>query len=253
MRAAGEGLLAGKVAVITGATAGIGLATAKRFAAEGAHVFITGRGQSALDAAVGEIGPDVTGVPGDASVVADLERLYAAVASRDRGIDVLVANAGGGGGSAAVADVTPERFDVSAGLTFRGTYFTVQRALPLLNDGATIVLVSSIAGHNGTAGHGIYNASKAAVRSLARTLTVELRDRGIRVNALSPGPTDTQGFARFAGERAADFRQHLAEVIPVGRIGRPEEVASAALFLASAESSFIAGIELVVDGGMSQV
>jgi NAD(P)-dependent dehydrogenase (short-subunit alcohol dehydrogenase family) len=248
-----QGRLAGKVAVITGATAGIGLAIAKRFVAEGAHVFITGRGQPALTAAVAEIGRDATGIRGDASVIGDLERLYAAVGEDGRGIDVLVANAGGGGGSAAVADVTPERFDVSVGLTFRGTYFTVQRALPLLNTGATIVLVSSIAGRNGTAAHSIYNASKAAVRSLARTLTVELKDRGIRVNALSPGPTDTQGFARFAGERAADVRQHLAEVIPVGRIGRPEEVASAALFLASGESSFVAGIELVVDGGMSQV
>jgi NAD(P)-dependent dehydrogenase (short-subunit alcohol dehydrogenase family) len=253
MRSDGAGQLAGKVAVITGATAGIGLATAKRFVAEGAHVFITGRGQAALDAAVRELGPHVTGVRSDASVPADLERLYAAVDEHGRGIDVLVANAGGGGGSAVVADVTPEQFDVSAGLTFRGTYFTVQRALPLLNRGATIVLISSIAGRNGTAGHGIYNASKAAVRSLARTLTVELKERGIRVNALSPGPTDTQGFARFAGERAPDFRMHLTDVIPVGRIGRPEEVASAALFLASAESSFIAGIDLVVDGGMSQV
>jgi NAD(P)-dependent dehydrogenase (short-subunit alcohol dehydrogenase family) len=253
MRTDGTGQLTGKVAVITGATAGIGLAIAKRFVAEGAYVFITGRGQPALDAAAVEIGPDVTGVRGDASVVGDLERLYAAVGEHGRGIDVLVANAGGGGGSAAVVDVTPEQFDISAGLTFRGTYFTVQRALPLLNEGATIVLISSIAGRNGTAGHGIYNASKAAVRSLARTLTVELRERGIRVNALSPGPTDTRGFARFAGERAAGFRQHLADVIPVGRIGRPEEVASAALFLASAESSFIAGIDLVVDGGMSQV
>lgn len=253
MHAADPGQLAGKVAVITGGTAGIGLAIARRFVAEGAHVFVTGRGQPGLDAALSEIGRNVTGVRGDAAVIADLERLYAAVAEHGRGIDVLVANAGGGGGAAAVADVTPEGFDASAGLTFRGTYFTVQRALPLLNYGATIVLVSSIAGRNGTARHGIYNASKAAVRSLARTLTVELKDRGIRVNALSPGPTDTQGFARFAGERAADFRQHLAEVIPVGRIGRPEEVASAALFLASAESSFIAGIELVVDGGMSQV
>jgi NAD(P)-dependent dehydrogenase (short-subunit alcohol dehydrogenase family) len=253
MPASDRGLLAGKVAVITGATAGIGLATAKRFVAEGAHVFITGRGQPALDAALAEIGHDVTGVQGDAAVIGDLDRLYAAVARHGRGIDVLVANAGGGGGSAEIADVTPERFDAAVGLTFRGAYFTVQRALPLLNQGATIVLVSSIAGRNGTAGHGIYNASKAAVRSLARTLTVELKDRGIRVNALSPGPTDTQGFARFAGDRAADFRQHLAEVIPVGRIGRADEVASAALFLASGESSFVAGIELVVDGGMSQV
>lgn len=247
------GQLDGKLAVITGASEGIGLAIATRFVAEGAYVFITGRGQPALDAAARAIGRNVTGVRGDASVIDDLDRLYSTVNKHGRGIDVLVANAGGGGGSAVIADVTPERFDATASLNFRGTYFTVQRALPLLNDGATIVLVSSIAGGNGTAGSGIYNASKAAVRSLARTLTSELRARGIRVNALSPGPTDTAGFARFAGERGAEFRQHLAEVIPVGRIGRPEEVASAALFLASGESSFIAGVELVVDGGMSQV
>jgi NAD(P)-dependent dehydrogenase (short-subunit alcohol dehydrogenase family) len=247
------GQLDGKVAVITGATAGIGLAIAKRFVAEGAYVFITGRGQPRLDEAVREIGRAVTGVQGDASVLADLDRLYAAVTEQGRTIDVLVANAGGGGGAAGVDEITPEQFDKTTDLTFRGTYFTVQRALPLLNDGATIVLVSSIAASNGTARHGIYNASKAAVRSLARTLTVELKGRGIRVNALSPGPTETHGFANFAAGRADEFREHLATVIPVGRIGRPEEVASAALFLASAESSFIAGVELVVDGGMSQI
>jgi NAD(P)-dependent dehydrogenase (short-subunit alcohol dehydrogenase family) len=249
----GAGQLDGKVAVITGGTAGIGLAIAKRFVAEGAYVFITGRSQSGLDAAVSEIGRRVTGVPGDAAVLADLERLYAVIAGQRRGIDVLVANAGGGGGPAGVADITAEQFDATAALTFRGTYFTVQRALPLLKDGAAIVLIASIAAGHGTARHGIYNASKAAVRSLARTLTLELKDRGIRVNALSPGPTDTHGFASFAGERGEEFRVQLATVIPVGRIGRPEEVASAALFLASAESSFIAGAELVVDGGMSQV
>jgi NAD(P)-dependent dehydrogenase (short-subunit alcohol dehydrogenase family) len=249
----GSGQLDGKVAVITGGTAGIGLAIAKRFVAEGAYVFITGRSQPGLDAAISEIGRSVTGVPGDAAVLADLERLYAVIAAQRRGIDVLVANAGGGGGPAGIADITAEQFDATAALTFRGTYFTVQRALPLLNDGAAIVLIASIAAGNGTARHGIYNASKAAVRSLARTLTLELKDRGIRVNALSPGPTDTQGFANFAGERGEEFRAQLATVIPVGRIGRPEEVASAALFLASAESSFIAGAELVVDGGMSQV
>jgi NAD(P)-dependent dehydrogenase (short-subunit alcohol dehydrogenase family) len=248
----GAGQLDGKVAVITGGTAGIGLAIAKRFVAEGAYVFITGRSQSGLDAAVSEIGRRVTGVPGDAAVLADLERLYAVIAGQRRGIDVLVANAGGGG-PAGVADITVEQFDATATLTFRGTYFTVQRALPLLNDGAAIVLIASIAAGHGTARHGIYNASKAAVRSLARTLTLELKDRGIRVNALSPGPTDTHGFASFAGERGEEFRAQLATVIPAGRIGRPEEVASAALFLASAESSFIAGAELVVDGGMSQV
>jgi NAD(P)-dependent dehydrogenase (short-subunit alcohol dehydrogenase family) len=219
---------------------------------DGKVAVITGRGQPRLDAAISEIGRSVTGVPGDAAVLADLDRLYAVIAAQRRGIDVLVANAGGGG-PAGIADITPEQFDATAALTFRGTYFTVQRALPLLNDGAAIVLIASIAAGNGTARHGIYNASKAAVRSLARTLTLELKGRGIRVNALSPGPTDTQGFASFAGERGEEFRAQLATVIPVGRIGRPEEVASAALFLASAESSFIAGAELVVDGGMSQV
>jgi NAD(P)-dependent dehydrogenase (short-subunit alcohol dehydrogenase family) len=247
------GQLDGKIAVITGATAGIGLATAKRFVAEGAYVYITGRHQRALDAAVDEIGRDVTGVKGDASLVSDLDRLYATIRKQGHSIDILVANAGGGGGAACIGDVTEERFDAASGLTFRGTYFTVQRGLPLLNDNATIVLVSSIAASNGTAGHAIYNASKAAVRSLARTLTVELKERGIRVNALSPGPTDTHGFASFAGERIDRLKAHLAEVIPVGRVGRPEEVANAALFLASSESSFVAGIELVVDGGMSQV
>lgn len=247
------GQLDGKIAVITGATAGIGLATAKRFVAEGAYVYITGRHQPALDAAVHEIGRNVTGVQGDASLVCDLDRLYTTIRKQGRSIDVLVANAGGGGGAACIREVTEERFDTTSGLTFRGTYFTVQRALPLLNDSATIVLISSIAASNGTAGHGIYNACKAAVRSLARTLTVELKERGIRVNALSPGPTDTHGFANFAGEHIDKVKAHLAEVIPVGRVGRPEEVASAALFLASSESSFVAGIELVVDGGMSQV
>jgi len=219
---------------------------------DGKVAVITGRGQPRLDAAISEIGRSVTGVPGDAAVLADLDQLYAVIAAQRRGIDVLVANAGGGG-TAGIADITPEQFDATAALTFRGTYFTVQRALPLLNDGAAIVLIASIAAGNGTARHGIYNASKAAVRSLARTLTLELKGRGIRVNALSPGPTDTQGFASFAGERGEEFRAQLATVIPVVRIGRPEEVASAALFLASAESSFIAGAELVVDGGMSQV
>lgn len=247
------GQLDGKTAVITGASAGIGLAIAQRFVAEGAYAYISGRHQAGLDAAALQIGRNVTAVPGDAAVVADLDRLYAAVAADGRSIDVLVASAGGGGGSALVGQMTEEFFDGTCDLTFRGTYFTVQRAVPLMAHGATVVLIASISGSNGAAGTAIYNASKAAVRSLARTLTSELRDRGVRVNALSPGPTDTAGFARFADTRGEEFRSRLGAAIPVGRVGRPEEIASAALFLASPESSFVAGAELVVDGGMSQV
>jgi NAD(P)-dependent dehydrogenase (short-subunit alcohol dehydrogenase family) len=248
------GLLAGKVAVVTGGSEGIGLAIARRFVTEGAYVYLTGRRPAALDQAAEVIGPgQVTTVAGDAARLADLDGLYATVAGDGRMIDVLVANAGGGGGAGPVGDVTEEQFDAGSGLTFRGTFFTVQRALPLLADGATIVLISSIAGGNGSAGHSVYNASKAAVRSLARTFTNDLKDRHIRVNALSPGPIETDGFARFAGDRIEQLRAELARDLPVGRVGRPEEVASAALFLASAESSFVAGAELVVDGGLSQV
>jgi NAD(P)-dependent dehydrogenase (short-subunit alcohol dehydrogenase family) len=247
------GQLDGKVAVITGASAGIGLAIARRFVAEGAFAYITGRNRPALEDAAKDIGGSVAAVPGNAALLADLDQLYATVRADGRRIDVLVVNAGGGGTSAPVGQMTAEMFDSTCDLTFRGAYFTVQRAEPLLADGAAIVLVSSISGHNGTAGSAIYNASKAAVRSLARTLTAELRDRGIRANALSPGPTDTAGFARFADARGEEFRRRLGEMIPVGRVGRPEEVASAALFLASDQSSFVAGAELVVDGGMSQV
>jgi NAD(P)-dependent dehydrogenase (short-subunit alcohol dehydrogenase family) len=246
--------LAGQTAVITGGSEGIGLAIARRFVAEGAYVYLTGRRPAALDQAAAILGPaHVTTVPGDAARPADLDRLYATVAGDGRTIDVLVANAGGGGGAGPVAEISEEQFDAGTGLTFRGTFFTVQRALPLLADGAAIVLISSIAGHNGSAGHSVYNASKAAVRSLARTFTNDLKDRHIRVNALSPGPIETDGFARFAGDRINEMRATLARDLPVGRVGHPDEVASAALFLASSESSFIAGAELVVDGGLSQV
>jgi NAD(P)-dependent dehydrogenase (short-subunit alcohol dehydrogenase family) len=248
------GQLAGQVAVITGGSEGIGLAIAQRFAAEGAYVYISGRRAAALAAAAQLIGSgQVTTVQGDAARPDDLDRLYATVAADGRTIDVLVANAGGGGGAGPVGDVTEEQFDAGSGLTFRGTFFTVQRAVPLLADGAAIVLISSIAGSNGSAGHSVYNASKAAVRSLARTFTNDLKDRHIRVNALSPGPIETDGFARFAGDRIEELRAELARELPVGHLGRPAEVASAALFLASSQSSFVAGVELVVDGGLSQV
>lgn len=245
------GQLVGAYALVTGGTAGIGLAIAERFVAEGADVVVTGRTRTTLDAALRRLGPRATGVRGDAASLADLDALMAAVGATGRGLDVLVANAGGGS-EAPVGEMTAELFDQVAGLNVRGTFFTVQKALPLLADGATVVLVSSISGSNGDPEHGVYNASKAAVRSLARTLTSELRDRRIRVNALSPGPTMSVGFSAFVGGGDQALRQ-IEAAVPVGRVGRPEEIAAAALFLASRESSFVAGAELVVDGGMSQV
>ncbi|GHS84717.1 oxidoreductase [Actinomycetota bacterium] len=245
------GELEGAYALVTGGTAGIGLAIAERFVAEGADVVVTGRTRSTLDAALARLGPRATGVLGDAASLEDLDRLMDSVRATGRGLDVLVANAGGGS-EAPVGQMTAEHFDRVADLNIRGTFFTVQKALPLLVDGAAVVLVSSISGSNGDPEHSVYNASKAAVRSFARTLTSELRDRRIRVNALSPGPTLSVGFAAFVGGGDEVLAQ-IAAAVPVGRVGRTEEVAAAALFLASRESSFVAGAELVVDGGMSQV
>lgn len=244
------GQLEGALAVVTGGSQGIGRAIAERFVAEGADVVITGRRKDTLDEAVAALGPRVTGVAGDAASMDDLDALVDAVRGLGRPVDVLVANAGGGS-EAPLPEMTPALFDGVADLNIRGTFFTVQKALPLLADGARVVLVSSISGRNGDRGHATYNASKAAVRSFARTFTNDLRERSIRVNALSPGPTMSVGFADFVGGDQAIER--IAAAVPVGRIGRPEEVAAAALFLASTESSFVAGAELVVDGGMSQV
>jgi NAD(P)-dependent dehydrogenase (short-subunit alcohol dehydrogenase family) len=244
------GQLEGALALVTGGSQGIGRAIAERFLAEGADVVLTGRRKDVLDEAVAALGPRATGVPGDAASLDDLDALMEAVRALGRPVDVLVANAGGGS-EAPLAEMTPELFDQVADLNIRGTFFTVQKALPLLADGARVVLVSSISGSNGDPGHGTYNASKAAVRSFARTFTNDLRERSIRVNALSPGPTMSVGFADFVGGEESIRR--IAQAVPVGRIGRPEEVAAAALFLASQESSFVAGTELVVDGGMSQV
>ena len=244
------GQLEGALALVTGGSQGIGRAIAARFVAEGADVIITGRRKDVLDEAVAELGPRVTGVAGDAASLDDLDVVMTAVRDTGRSLDVLVANAGGGS-EAPLPEMTPELFDQVADLNIRGTFFTVQRALPLLADGARIVLVGSISGSNGDPGHATYNASKAAVRSFARTFTNDLRERAIRVNALSPGPTMSVGFADFVGGEESIRR--IAAAVPVGRIGRPEEVAAAALFLASQESSFVAGAELVVDGGMSQV
>ena len=246
--------LAGKVAIVTGGTTGIGLATAKRFAAEGAYVFVTGRRKSELDAAVEAIGGNVTGVQGDVANLADLDNLFEAVGRHGGGIDVLFANAGGGE-FRPLAEVTEEHFDRTFGANVRGTLFTVQKALPLLNDGASIVLTGSTAGSSGTDAFSVYGASKAAIRSFARNWAVELKGQGIRVNVVAPGPIDTPGITGLVAdeEQAVELRKALAAPVPLGRMGDPDEVASAVLFLASAQSSFVNGAELFVDGGLEQV
>jgi NAD(P)-dependent dehydrogenase (short-subunit alcohol dehydrogenase family) len=248
------GQLDGKTAIVTGGTSGMGLAAAERFAAEGAHVYVTGRRQDALDAAVAKIGNNATGVRGDVADLADLDRLYETVAKQNRHIDVLYANAGGGG-FATLERVTEEHFDETFRANTKGLLFTVQKALPLLNDGASIIVQSSNAATLGNEAFGVYAASKAAVRSFARTWAAELKGRSIRVNAISPGTIDTPGLDGLAPdqEHADQLKSYLASTIPMGRIGRPDEVANAVLFLASDQSSFITGIELFVDGGRNQI
>ena len=242
------GKLEGKTAVITAATSGMALATAKLFVEEGAYVFITGRRKDKLDQAVKLIGRNVTGVQGDAANLADLDRLYETV-KRERGkIDILFASAGQGE-FATLEQVTEEHFDKIFGLNVRGTLFTVQMALPLFNDNGSIFLNGSIASIKGFPAFGVYSASKAALRSFARTWLVELKDRRIRVNILSPGTIDTPILDPLGTEAKESFKA----LIPRGEMGRPEEIATVALFLASNDSSFVNGIELYVDGGTSQI
>lgn len=242
------GKLEGKVAVITAATSGMALATAKLFVEEGAYVYITGRRQNALDAAVKSIGRNVTGVQGDASVLADLDRLYETVKREKGKIDILFASAGTGE-FAPIGSVTEEAYYKTFDLNVRGTLFTVQKALPLFSNGGSIFMNGSIAGIKGIPTFGVYSASKAAVRSFARTWLVELKDRGIRVNVLSPGTIDTPILEPLSPEMKEMFKS----LIPRGEMGRPEEIATAALFLASSDSSFVNGIELFVDGGTAQI
>ncbi|SOE95202.1 NAD(P)-dependent dehydrogenase, short-chain alcohol dehydrogenase family [Burkholderia sp. D7] len=241
------GKLQGKVAVITGGSTGIGLASAQLFVNEGAYVFITGRRQKELDEAVKTIGRNVTGVQGDVANLADLDRLYETVAKKGR-VDIVFANAGFGA-FASLDEMTEEHFDGLFNTNVKGALFTVQKALPLLNDGASIILTGSVASVKGTPGFWVYGATKAAIRNFVRAWTVELKDRRIRSNVLSPGPTETPA----VGQQPADAMARIVSTIPMGRMGTPEEIAKAALFLASDDSSFVTGIELFVDGGRAQI
>jgi NAD(P)-dependent dehydrogenase (short-subunit alcohol dehydrogenase family) len=249
-----SGKLDGKVAVITGGNSGMGLATAKLFAKEGAKVVITGRRQAELDAAVKAIGPNATGVQGDVANLADLDRLYAVVKEKHGRVDVVFANAGAGE-FVPFGQVTEQHFDKLFDINVKGLLFTVQKALPLMPDGGSVILNGSIAGYTGSPAFSVYSATKAAVRSFARSWTNDLKERKIRVNTLSPGPIDTPIFDAVAPtkEQVEQLKTGFASQVPLGRMGRPEEIATVALFLASDDSSFVTGIDLTVDGGMAQV
>jgi NAD(P)-dependent dehydrogenase (short-subunit alcohol dehydrogenase family) len=246
--------LAGKVALITGGTAGIGLGAAQRFVAEGAYVFITGRRQAELDAAVQKLGANARGIRSDVTSQADLDQLFATIQAEKGQLDVLFTNAGGGE-FGALGGITEAHFDNTFNLNVKATLFTVQKALPLLRDGASIILMSSTAGSQGGANFSVYSASKAAVRSFARTWTADLKDRKIRVNAISPGPIDTPGLSGLAADaaQAEQIKSYLASTVPLGRLGTPDEIGKALVFLASDDSSFVTGTELFVDGGAAQV
>jgi NAD(P)-dependent dehydrogenase (short-subunit alcohol dehydrogenase family) len=244
-----------KIAVITGGTSGIGLATAKRFVAEGAQVVITGRRKPELDAAVAAIGRNTLGVQVDSSKPADLNRLYERVRADKGRIDILFVNAGVGS-MLPLGSITEEQYDDIFNSNVKGVLFTVQKALPLLVDGASIILTGSIAGSKGMAAFSVYSASKAAVRNFARSWLVDLKSRHIRINTLSPGPIKTPGLLELAGPDSVQQQgllDYLASQVPMNRVGEPDEIAAAAVFLACADSSFVNGTELFVDGGAAQV
>lgn len=247
-------MLEGKVAVITGANSGIGLATAKRFVAEGANVVITGRREKELQEAAAFIGGNVTAVAGDVTRLDDLDRLYTVVKEKHGHIDVLVANAGWGE-IAPLEAATEEHFDKTFDLNAKGTFFTVQKALPLFKDGGSIILTASVANVRGDPAFSAYAAAKAAVRTFARGWTAELAGRNIRVNSMSPGPIDTPALEKvgLTPEQVEQVAAQFASQVPLGRRGKPEEIAAAVTFLASDESSYVTGIDLAVDGGMAQV
>ncbi|WP_156755643.1 SDR family NAD(P)-dependent oxidoreductase [Actinokineospora pegani] len=242
------GQLDAKVALVTGGTEGIGLATARRLASEGATVYVTGRRQDKVDAAVAGIAGDVTGFTGDVADLGSLDRLFALIGERENRLDVIVANAGSGDWLG-LADVTEEKYDATFDVNVKGMFFTVQKALPLLTRGASVVLVSSIAGIKGSPGMSVYAATKAAIRNFARSWALELAPRGIRVTALCPGPVETPGMKGVLGQLARSGDSGRGMEVPIGRMGHVDEIAAAALFLATTESSFVTGSDLVIDGG----
>lgn len=247
--------LAGKIALVTGGTSGLGLATAKRFVAEGAKVVVTGRRAAELDAAVAELGEGATGVRGDVSVLSDLDRLYGTIRATHGRLDVLFANAGGGA-FVPLEEVTEEHFDRYFGINVKGTLFTVQKALPLMAAGGSVILNGSMVSVKGVPGFTVYAATKAALRSFARTWAEDLRGRNIRVNVVSPGTVVTPGYRTELGmtdEQITEFVARAAAAAPLGRAGTPDEVAKAVVFLASDDSSYVTGTDLFVDGGAAQI
>ncbi len=248
------GKLEGKIALVTGGSTGIGLATAKEFVSEGAYVFITGRRESELNAAVKEIGSSVTAVQGDVSKLDDLDRLFAQIKQEKGKLDIVFANAGIAK-YAPLGQTSEELFDSIFDINVKGTFFTVQKALPLLSDGAAIIVTSSVVGSKGLSSNSVYSATKAALRSFARTWTTDLKLRRIRVNAVSPGTIDTPGLNDLlaSAEAGQERVKMISNAVPLGRFGRPEEIAKAVVFLASDDSSYVAGAELFVDGGFAQV
>jgi NAD(P)-dependent dehydrogenase (short-subunit alcohol dehydrogenase family) len=248
------GKLEGKIALVTGGTSGIGLATAKRFVSEGAHVFITGRRDTELAAAVKDIGKNVTGVQGDVSNHGDLDRLFAQIKQEKGKLDIVFANAGMAK-YATFGEITEALYDQIFSINVKGLLFTVQKALPLLPDGAAIILNSSIVGSKGLSSNSVYSATKAAVRSFARTWTTDLKARRIRVNAVSPGTIDTPGLNELlaSGDAGEQRKKMISTAVPLGRFGTPDEIAKAVVFLASDDSSYVTGTELFVDGGFAQV
>jgi len=244
--------LAGKIALVTGGNGGLGLAAAKRFVAEGATVYITGRRQKELDSAVREIGAGVVGIQGDIANLADLDRMFATIRERSGRLDILFANAGVGE-FVPLGQITEAHFDRIFDINVKGTVFTVQKALPLMREGGAIVINGSMVSIKGMAAFSVYAATKAALRSFARTWSVDLKGRGIRINVVSPGTVITPGYGALGDEHVDQIKKGVAATTPLGRVGTPDEIASAVVFLASDESSYMTGADLFVDGGAAQV